>query len=181
MMQRVPWEVIYTEDIFVGYRYYNTFNKKAAYEFGYGLSYTDFDYNNLKLSADEFKDKITATVEISNTGEVAGREVVQVYISAPRGKLVKPGIELINFGKTKLLQPGESETLSFEINARDISSFDEQTGAWIAEKGEYTLKIGSSSTQTEQTAKFSLSETKVVEKVTKHALAPVQEINKMTR
>jgi len=181
MMQRVPWEVIYTEDIFVGYRYYNTFNKKTAYEFGYGLSYTDFDYNNLKLSADEFKDKLTASVEISNTGEVAGREVVQVYISAPQGNLVKPGIELINFGKTKLLQPDESETLSFDINARDISSFDEQTGAWIAEKGEYTLKIGSSSTQTEQTANFSLSETKVVEKVTKHALAPVQEINKMTR
>jgi beta-glucosidase len=133
MMKRTPWEVSYEDDIFVGYRYYNTFRKAVSYEFGYGLSYTGFSYKNLKISSPEFTDKLTLSVEITNNGALAGKEVVQVYLTAPEGKLVKPSLALISFGKTKLLQPGESETLTFEISARDISFFDPEAGAWIAD------------------------------------------------
>src|SRR6185503_19809052 len=101
-MKLIPGEVTYDEGIYVGYRYYNTFNVKPAYEFGYGLSYTDFKYSNLALSAKAFDKKITASVTITNTEKVAGKEVVQLYISAPTGKLDKPSEELKGFAKTGL-------------------------------------------------------------------------------
>lgn len=180
MMKRTPWEVSYEDDIFVGYRYYNTFKKAVSYEFGHGLSYTDFSYNNLKISSHEFTDKITLSVEITNTGTLAGREIVQVYLTAPKGKLVKPSLALISFGKTKLLQPGERDTLSFEISARDISFFDPEAGAWIAEAGDYTIGVGTSSNKIKQTENFSLPHTKQIEEVSKHALSPSREITKLT-
>jgi beta-glucosidase len=176
MMQRVPWEAIYEEDIFVGYRYYNTFNVPVAYEFGFGLSYTDFNYANLKQSASVFSDNFTVSVDVTNTGDVAGREVVQLYISAPSGKLPKPEMELINFGKTKLLQPGEKETLSFRISPRNLTSFDEETASWLAEAGDYKVLIAASSRQIKAEEKFSLLKNTQVEKVTKNALAPKQKI-----
>jgi len=180
MMKRTPWEVSYEDDIFVGYRYYNTFRKAVSYEFGYGLSYTGFSYKNLKISSPEFTDKLTLSVEITNNGALAGKEVVQVYLTAPEGKLVKPSLALISFGKTKLLQPGESETLTFEISARDISFFDPEAGAWIAESGDYTVGVGASSNKIKHTETFSLPHTKQVEEVSKHALSPTREITKLT-
>jgi beta-glucosidase len=125
-------EVIYEEDIYVGYRYYSSFDKEVAYEFGYGLSYTDFSYSNLKLSSDEFEDSIGVSIDIENTGQVAGKEVVQVYLSAPVAKLNKPREELVAFGKTRLLEPGQSQTLTFELNARDLASFDTASSSWLA-------------------------------------------------
>jgi beta-glucosidase len=98
-MRRTPWEVVYKEDIYVGYRYYNTFKVPVAYEFGYGLSYTSFGYSNLKLSATDFTGQLTASVTVKNTGKTAGREVVQVYIGSPSGKLKKPEETLAAFGK----------------------------------------------------------------------------------
>jgi beta-glucosidase len=130
-MRRMPWQITYEEDIYVGYRYYTTFNVPVAYEFGYGLSYTSFEYSNLKLSSSDFNGELTATVEVKNIGSVAGREVVQVYVSAPNGKLEKPEEALVAFGKTKLLQPGEAETLSFKIKTKDIASFDEATSSGL--------------------------------------------------
>ena len=97
---------------------------KPAYEFGYGLSYTTFEYGSLVLSSKNFSDKITVTVNVRNSGRVAGKEIVQLYIAAPSKKLDKPAMVLKGFAKTQLLQPGELQTLKFDISARNLASFD---------------------------------------------------------
>jgi beta-glucosidase len=160
----IPAEVTYDEGIYVGYRYFNTFNVKPAYEFGYGLSYTNFAYSNLKLNNKVFNQKIIATVNLKNTGSVAGKEVVQLYISAPSKELKKPYEELKGFAKTRLLKPGETETIHFTIDPKDLSSFDTKSASWIAEAGNYTVKIGASSTDIKQSADFQLKKDLVVEK-----------------
>lgn len=175
-MPQIPAEVIYEEGIYVGYRYYNGFKVKSAYEFGYGLSYTTFEYSNLKLNAATFKGKIIATIDIKNTGKVAGKEVAQVYVTAPSGRLEKPAIELRAFGKTNLLQPGQKQTLQFELNAKDIASFDTKATSWIAEAGNYSIKIGSSSEKILQTSSFLVSKVIMVEKCNK-VLVPKVTIN----
>jgi len=176
--RQMPAEVTYEEGIYVGYRYYNTFNVKPAYEFGYGLSYTKFDYSNLKLSSTSFGKTITATVTVKNSGKVAGKEVVELYLSAPAKKLDKPSEELKGFAKTRLLQPNESQTINFMLNARDLASFDTNTTSWVAEAGRYTVKIGSSSLNVKQTADFALAKEIVVEKDHK-VLAPQVTINEV--
>ncbi len=177
-MRQVPAEVTYEEGIYVGYRYYNTFNVSPAYEFGYGLSYTNFDYSNLKLSSSSFNNKINATVTVKNTGKVAGKEAVQLYISAPAKNLDKPSEELKAFAKTRLLRPGESQTISFDIGAADLSSFDTNRESWIAEAGTYSIKVGASSKNIKQTATFDLAKEIVTEKDNK-VLVPQTEINEM--
>ncbi len=178
VFRQVPAEVTYEEGIYVGYRYYNTFNIKPAYEFGYGLSYTDFDYSDLRLSGNTFAKTIRATVTIRNSGKIAGREVVQLYITAPAKTIDKPAEELKGFAKTKLLQPGQSETISFTINPDDLASFDTKRESWVAEAGSYTVKIGASSQQIKQTASFSLTKEIVTERDHK-VLVPQTEINEM--
>jgi len=177
-MRRTPWEVTYEDDIYVGYRFYNTFKVPVAYEFGFGLSYTKFDYSNLKLAGKDFTGKLTFSVDVKNTGSVAGREAVQVYIGSPSGKLKKPEETLAAFAKTKLLKPGESQTVSFTLETKDFASFDEATSSWIAEAGIYNLKIGASSLAIKQTANFKISKELNAGKVSK-ALAPSREINKL--
>jgi beta-glucosidase len=174
-MKAIPAEVSYDEGIYVGYRYYNTYKIKTAYEFGYGLSYTNFLYGNIKLSSSEFNGKLTATITVKNIGKVAGKEVVQLYITAPAGKLNKPAEELKSFAKTRLLQPGESETIRFIINPEDLASFDTRRTSWIADAGKYTVKIGASSEDIKQTADFTLSKEIIVEK-DHNALAPQVDI-----
>ncbi len=177
-MRAVPAEVTYEDGIYVGYRYYNTFNVKPAYEFGHGLSYTSFDYSNLKLSAASFNKGITATVTVKNTGSVAGKEAVQLYITAPAKKLDKPSEELKEFAKTKLLKPGESQTITFTISSGDLASYDTNSGSWIAEAGTYKVKIGASSRNIKQTASFNVAKEMIVEKDHK-VLSPQTEINEM--
>ncbi|HEX3023874.1 MAG TPA: glycoside hydrolase family 3 C-terminal domain-containing protein [Chitinophagaceae bacterium] len=176
----VPAEVIYEEGIYVGYRYYNTFNVKPAYEFGYGLSYTDFKFGNLKLSSTDFKNKITATITVTNSGKVAGKEVAELYISAPGKSLDKPVDELKSFAKTNLLKPGESQTITFTINAADLASYDTKAAAWITEVGKYIIKIGVSSLDIKQTASFNVAKEIVVQKVT-NQLVPKVQINELKR
>jgi beta-glucosidase len=156
--------IVYAEGIYVGYRYYETFRIKPAYEFGYGLSYTSFEYSGLALSSQKFSAKITATVTVKNSGQVAGREVVQLYLRAPAGRLSKPALELKGFAKTRLLQPGESQNLSFDLVPRNLSSFDPASSSWIAEAGTYEVKIGASSRDTRQTALFELDADLTVKK-----------------
>lgn len=179
-MPQMPAEVTYEEGIYVGYRYYNSFNVKPAYEFGFGLSYTSFEYSNLKLSSKVFNGKIIATVEVKNTGAVAGKEAVQLYITAPAVQLYKPSAELKGFAKTNLLQPGQKQTLQFEITAKDLASFDTPTTSWVAEAGTYTVKMGASSLNILQQATFTLGKTLVVEKCNK-VLVPQVPINELKK
>jgi beta-glucosidase len=165
-------EVVYEEGVYVGYRYYSTFGVKPAYEFGYGLSYTDFTYSDLKLSSGTFTDKITATVSVTNSGKVAGKEVVQLYISAPTNKLDKPATELKGFAKTNLLKPGESQTLTFTITLRDLTSYQTKTTSWVADAGSYTVKVGTSQI-VKQSATFKLAKEIVAEKTNKVLVSKV--------
>ena len=159
-----PAEAVYDEGIYVGYRYYDTFGVKPAYEFGYGLSYTRFSISNMKLSNNRFESPLPISVTVENTGKVPGKEVVQLYISAPTNRLKKPRNELKAFAKTRLLKPGESQTINFELNAKDLASFDPASSSWIADAGTYSLNVGSSSTDIKASRRIELSKEAVVEK-----------------
>jgi beta-glucosidase len=163
-MRSVPAVVAYEDGIYVGYRYYETFKVKPSYEFGFGLSFTDFTYSNLKLSSSKFNGSITVTVNVKNNGKVAGKEVTELYLTAPSVKLDKPILELKGFAKTTLLQPGESQTLSFVIDSRRLASFDTAKSSWIAEAGKYEVKIGASSRDIKLTASFNLARDLTVKK-----------------
>ncbi len=154
----------YEEDIWVGYRHFITHGVAVSYPFGYGLSYTTFDYGQPKVKAN--KDGFTATITVTNTGNVPGREVVQLYVSAPAGGLEKPSRELKAFAKTKTLMPGESEKLTLTVSAYDLASFNESTTAWETSAGTYVLLFGASSTDIRQTAHY---------KVKKAATWPIAE------
>lgn len=176
--KQIPAEVTYEEGVYVGYRYFNTFNVKPAYEFGYGLSYDNFTFGNLKLSSSTFDKNITATITITNQGKYAGKEVVEIYVSAPNTNIDKPSEELKAFAKTKLLKPGETQTLKFSLDAADLASFYTDKESWIADAGKYTLKAGASSTDIRLTADFNVPNEIVVEKVNK-VLSPQVTINEM--
>ncbi|WP_394772818.1 glycoside hydrolase family 3 N-terminal domain-containing protein [Flavobacterium sp.] len=162
-----PKDVTYEEGIYVGYRYYNTFNIKPSYEFGFGSSYTTFDFTDVKLSSPTFNDKLTVSVTVKNTGKIAGKEVVELYLSAPSKTIDKPKEELKAFGKTKELKPGESETLQLTLSPKDLASFLESKSAWIAEAGIYKVLLGASSLDIKKTAEFSVAKEITVEKVKK--------------
>lgn len=174
----VESEVVYEEGLYVGYRYFGTFGVEPAYEFGFGLSYTDFEYGPATLSSNEFEDEITVSLEVTNTGDMAGKEAVQLYLSAPEGELDKPDFELKAFDKTGLLQPGESEVLEFVITPDLLTSYEPDQSVWIAEAGEYEVRVGASSEDIRQTATFELAEDRNVENTT-NALVPSREIDEM--
>lgn len=171
----------YGEDIYVGYRYFETFAKdRVRFPFGFGMSYTSFD-----LAASDFKldgDKVTGSVNVKNTGNVPGREVVQIYCSAPQGKLGKPARVLCGFDKTRTLQPGESQTLSFEIPLESVASYDDSgvTGhksAWILEQGSYVFYAGADVRSASEAYSLTLPETVV--RQCKSALGPLTAFKRM--
>lgn len=159
-----PAEVSYEEGIFVGYRHYLTHDVAVAYPFGFGLSYTAFDYNDLSLSADRFEDELLISITITNTGKVNGKEVVQLYLTAPGESMKKPAAELKGFAKTRLLKPGETQQLKFTLTARDLASFDTERKSWVAEAGKYALKIGASCLDIRAEHIFELDEEIVLKK-----------------
>jgi len=167
-----PAQVIYQEGIYIGYRYYDSFNIKPMYEFGYGLSYTDFSITDIKLSSDKFKGMVTATVNVKNIGHVAGKQVVQLYISAPAKTIDKPAQELKGFSKTRLLQPGESQPVTFSIREADLVSYHTDKSEWIADEGQYMVKIGASSRDIKQTATFKVG-SKIVTETDHKVLQPL--------
>ncbi len=167
----------YEEGVYVGYRYYSTFKIRPVYEFGYGLSYTDFSYGSLKTSGPAMVENLQVSVTVTNSGSVAGKEVVQLYISAPNKKLDKPAAELKGFAKTKLLQPGESQEITFSLTPADLASFDSKTSSWFTEAGNYTARVGTSE-KTIQSAVFKLAKDVVGEKVNK-VLLPKEPINEL--
>lgn len=134
----------YEEDIYVGYRYFDTYNKEVSYPFGYGLSYTTFEYINPKVKQ---KDGIlTLTVDVLNRGNCEGKEVVQLYVSAPHNSTIsKPEKELKDFAKTANLKPGEKATITLKVRTFDLASYDETVHSWVLEAGTYRLKLGASS------------------------------------
>ena len=138
--KRSPSESVYNEGIYVGYRYFSSFGKPVAYPFGYGLSYTQFEMKKLKAPT-KFSKKLSLSVEVTNVGEVAGKEVVQVYLSAPAKSMDKPALELKAFAKTELLSPKQSQTLSFTLTPESLASFDTARSAWVVEAGTYTVKV----------------------------------------
>ena len=158
--------VTYEDGVYVGYRYYESFGVRPAYEFGYGLSYTSFEYADLKLSADAFSSSLTVTVDVKNAGPAAGKEVAELYLTAPAAKMDKPALELKGFAKTRLLAPGESQTLTFTLEPRALASFDAASSSWIAEAGKYEVKIGASSRDIRQAAAFTLAQDLTVKKET---------------
>ena len=134
----------YEEDVFVGYRYFDSFGKEVSYPFGYGLSYTTFEYADgaIKDKGDAFE----VTVKVKNAGKVKGKEVVQVYVIAPNARQAnKPEKELKAFAKTKSLEPGEEEALTMRVKKSDLASFDEANSQWKVDAGEYSFLIASSS------------------------------------
>lgn len=172
-------EATYEEGIYVGYRYYNSFNVTPAYPFGYGLSYTSFKTDNVKISAPVMTDKLQVSVTITNTGSVAGKEVAELFVSAPGVKLDKPVSELKAFAKTKTLAPGESQELNFVLTPADLASFNTATSSWTTEAGEYTIKFGNAQ-QVVATASFKVAKEVVGEKVNK-VLVPKVAINELKR
>ena len=142
--QKEFWDYTnHEEGIYVGYRWFDKQNLNVSYPFGYGLSYTTFEYSDAAAKAEG--DKITVSVTVKNTGKVEGKEVVQVYASAPASQLDKPVKELKAYAKTKSLKPGDSETLTMVINAADLASFVEESNSWEVEAGTYKFLIGASS------------------------------------
>ena len=172
-----PSESTYDEGIYVGYRYYETFSVRPAYDFGYGLSYTNFSYGNVKLSSDKFL-VVTASVPVTNNGKVPGKEVVQLYVTAPKQGLSKPALELKAFTKTRLLQPGESQTISFTLSPKDLASFDPASSSWIVDPGAYTFKVGASSSQIKSSASVNVAKQIVVQKSQK-LLAPTGSLREL--
>ncbi len=133
----------YDEGLNVGYRYFNTSKVPVSYPFGFGLSYTTFQYGkpSVKVAGDG---SVTVSVSIKNTGSVAGKEAAQVYISAPAGGLEKPACELKAFAKTDMLEPGQSQTLTMKISAYDLASFNDVNSAWETAAGQYSVLVGAS-------------------------------------
>lgn len=134
-------QVYYKEDIFVGYRHFSTNNVKPLFPFGFGLSYTTFAYG--KPTATQTGNEVTISVTVTNTGKVAGKEVAQVYVTAPKMAQARPIKELKAFAKTRLLQPGESETLSMTIPTKELSVYEEEKHGWNLVEGTYTFHVGS--------------------------------------
>ncbi|MEH7494043.1 glycoside hydrolase family 3 C-terminal domain-containing protein [Neobacillus niacini] len=149
--------VHYTEGIYVGYRYYDTKKINPAYPFGHGLSYTDFAYSNLKLSSAKYllskNEPLSISIEVTNIGPVSGKEVVQLYIHDQNSKLERPFKELKGFKKI-FLKPGQTKKVTFAIDKRALSAFDDKLNKWIAEPGKFTVLIGSSSQDIKQEAEF---------------------------
>ena len=141
----------YEEDIYVGYRYFDSFGKPVAYPFGFGLSYTTFAYENMSVS--EANGVYTVKIDVKNTGKCAGRNVVELFVAAPNSKkLNKPEKELRNYAKTKCLKPGETETVAMQVKTEDLASFNEKASAWKTDAGLYTFMICSSASDVEAQA-----------------------------
>ena len=164
------------EDIYVGYRFFDTFNREVAYPFGYGLSYTTFELSKPTVKARG--NLVDITVTVKNTGSVAGKEVVQIYVQAPAGKLEKPAQELKAFAKTRELKAGESQTLTMNVLLRDLASFDEAASQWLTEAGTYTFRFGFSSRDIKAELPLALKE---YTEPTSNALAPQQKLNLMKK
>ena len=166
----------YAEGIYVGYRYFQTADVPVSYPFGYGKSYTTFEYSKpvVKATADGF----TATITVKNTGAVAGKEAVQLYVAAPAGGLEKPAFELKGFAKTKELAPGETQTLTITVDKYTLASFNEANSAWETAAGTYKVMFGANAADIRATADYKLK--KAESWKVNNVLAPAQPVNEIS-
>lgn len=165
---------LHNEGLNVGYRYFNTVGKEVSYPFGYGLSYTTFSYSKPSIKATN--DGFIAQITVTNTGSVAGKEAVQLYVSAPSGGLVKPAKELKSFAKTRELKPRESQTLTMKVTAYDLASYNEATQAWETAQGRYTIHFGASVEDIRNTGTY--NQPKAVKVLCHDVLKPSMELSK---
>lgn len=171
-------KIIYSEGLYMGHRYFDTFKKDVVFPFGYGLSYTDFGIETISCKID--KTTVCITVKVNNKGSYCGREVVQCYVSSPNGKLDKPHQTLCGFEKTDWLKPNASQTLDIKFNLLDFTSFDEESASYILEKGEYILRIGRDCANTTAVCAVCVDETFVSKKVL-NRFALSEQINEIKR
>ena len=166
----------YNEGIYVGYRYFQSAGVPVSYPFGYGKSYTTFEYSKpvVKAAADGF----TATITVKNTGSVAGKEAVQLYVAAPAGGLEKPAFELKGYAKTKELAPGESQTLTITVDAYTLASFNEAASAWETAAGTYKVMFGANAADIRGTAEYKVK--KAQSWKVNNVLAPAQPLNELS-
>lgn len=157
---------VYHEGVFVGYRYYSSKEMPVLFPFGHGLSYTQFAYDNLVLSQTEMTDidKLLVSVDVTNTGHCYGREVVQVYVAAPNSKIIRPGLELRAFDKIGL-EPGETKTVTIELDKRSFAYWDVESHDWLVEEGKYQIIIGKSAEEKILVADVAVSPVKTPRKV----------------
>ena len=153
-------EVRYGEGLFIGYRYYDTKEMPVLFPFGYGLSYTTFAYSNARVSAKTFKDVdgVTVTVDVTNTGNVAGKEIVQVYVHDQKSGLMRPAKELKGFAKVEL-QPGETKSVSIQLDFRAFAYYHPEYKQWITEDGEFDILIAASAADIRETLTVTLEST----------------------
>ena len=170
--------VIYSEGIYMGYRYFDTFEKDVVFPFGYGLSYTDFSFDFLETSME--KSTVTLKIKVSNKGKVEGREVIQCYLQLPDGKLENPKQVLCGFEKTGLLAPNQSETVNVQIDLLDFTSYDEESASYILEKGDYILCAGKHSRETEKICAIRINDTVICRKV-KNRVMPEEPFDTLTK
>ncbi|MDK2808764.1 MAG: beta-glucosidase [Clostridiales bacterium] len=170
---------VYNEGIYVGYRYFDSFNITPAYAFGFGKSYTDFNMETTQVSADE--SQVTVTVQVTNTGNTySGKEVVEVYFSAPDTTTEKAYQELGGYAKTDSLAPGQSQNLTISFATSDMSYYDESKSAYVLDNGAYLIRVGNSSRNTKVVAKLTLSKAVTTEQLSKQlpASESITEISK---
>ncbi|MDD2727208.1 MAG: beta-glucosidase [Proteiniphilum sp.] len=147
----------YEEDIFVGYRYFDSFRKEVSYPFGYGLSYTTFEYDNPMIR--ETPDEVIVSIDVINSGTIPGKEAVQLYVTAPQNpSLPKPAKELKAFGKTSELKAGEKQTVTLKVAKSDLASYDNEQCAWVVDPGRYDMLVAASSRDVRQTLPLTLTE-----------------------
>jgi len=163
--------VEYEEGIYVGYRYFETFGKAVKYPFGYGLSYTTFELTNTRVAVRG--GQVTVSTTVTNTGDVAGKEVVQVYYGAPQGKLERPAKELAGYAKTDTLEPGQGQAVTVIFAADHMAGYDEGRAAYVLEPGSYAVYVGNSVRNAELAGRFAMAEERLVAQLTNQlGLAP---------
>ncbi|MFI8379752.1 beta-glucosidase [Leeuwenhoekiella sp. NPDC079379] len=176
IMQGVPAEEVYEEDIYVGYRYFDSFEVPVSFPFGFGKSYSTFAYSDLKVSNEG---GINVSFKITNTGERAGKEVAQLYVAAPASGLEKPLKELKAFAKTEELAAGESQTITFILTPEELASYDSTDNAWKLDEGIYKILVATDSKTINLEAELKINASVV--RQTKKLLAPTKEISILTR
>lgn len=165
-----PNDTEYKEGIYVGYRHFDTAKQEVTYPFGYGIGYTEFQISNLNLQQED--GMITVSADVQNVGNAAGKEVVQIYASAPDGKLDKPFQELAAYVKTKELQPSEVQQAEVTFPLASLASYDEEDACWLLEAGTYTIRVGSHSRNTKEAGTITLDEAIVTERAWSAAEEP---------